>query len=66
MNDELKAAVIAANCARAQIRALGMLAENQQRGLMGQPYAYTEEAFNKVIEEEGIGYNDVMKFALDR
>jgi hypothetical protein len=59
--DEIKAARINASCATAMIRAMGMQAENQQRERQGLALAYDEEAFIRVINEEGIGWNDVHK-----
>ena len=47
------------NCraATALIRAMGMAAENQHRVQCGKSIAYGEEAFEKVIVEEGVHWN---------
>lgn len=47
--------------ARAIIRALGMQAENMQREILGYSMAYDEDAFLSLINEECIGYNDILK-----
>ena len=60
MDDAIKAAMINARCAAAMIRAMGMQAENQNRSHRGENVAYWEDDFNRVIEEEGVGHNDVM------
>lgn len=53
--------VIAQGCiARAMIRAMGMQAENQQRVANGEAPAYVEEHFQKVIDEECAGWNDII------
>ena len=54
------AANIMARCARTQGRIVGMQAENEYRNLRGEAQAYPEEAFLKVIEEEGVGQNSVI------
>ena len=59
MTEEQKAAVINARCATALIRSLGMQAENEQRKYRNEAMAYVEADFTKVIEEEGIGHNDI-------
>ena len=60
MSNEIKAATISARCVIATIRALGMQAENKQREYLGQSMAYTEDAFVKVIEEEGLHWNAIV------
>jgi hypothetical protein len=47
--------------ARAQIRAMGMVAENAMRERRGESPAYTEDSFLLVIFEEGIGYNAAIR-----
>ena len=59
MTSEEKAAVINARCATALIRAMGMQAENQDRLSKGYSIAYTENAFENVIVEEGTSWNDI-------
>lgn len=44
----------------AMIRAMGMQAENMQRFLDGNSIAYTEEAFNNLIDEYGLHYNNIV------
>ena len=59
MGDELKLAKVMAACTTALIRAVGMHSENQDRLANGHTIAYDESAFLKVIEEEGISWNQV-------
>jgi hypothetical protein len=59
MTEEQKAAAVNARVACAMIRAMGMQAENAARILRGEPIAYTEEAFDRVIIEEGIHGNAI-------
>ena len=49
-----------AGCTRASIRTMAMQSRNMECMIKHKPMAYTEEDFLKVIEEEGIGYNDVI------
>lgn len=44
----------------ALIEAMGMMSENIERANRGESLAYTEEAFNKVVMNNGIDYNSVM------
>lgn len=44
----------------AVIEAMGMMSENIERANRGESLAYTEEAFNKVVMNNGIDYNSVM------
>lgn len=53
------AAYVTAQAACAMIEAMGMVAENQQRQHRGESMAYTEHAFNKLIEKYGIHHNAV-------
>lgn len=60
-NDEImKAAQLIANSSAALIEAMGMMSENIERANRGESLAYTEEAFNKVVMNNGIDYNSVM------
>ena len=60
-NDEImKAAQLIANSSAALIEAMGMMSENIERANRGESLAYTEETFNKVVEDNGIDYNSVM------
>ena len=45
---------------QALIEAMGMMAENQQRIHRGESLAYTEKAFQVVIEKYGICHNGVL------
>ncbi len=59
MNENV--AIVNASVARAMIRAMGMQAENKQREVTGNSMAYTEQAFNDIIIEEGIDWNTVCR-----
>lgn len=60
-NDEImKAAQLIANSSAALIEAMGMMSENIERANRGESLAYTEEAFNKVVTDNGIDYNSVI------
>ncbi len=62
MNDNkiMEAAKLIANSSAALIEAMGMMSENIERANRGESLAYTEEAFNKVVMNNGIDYNSVM------
>lgn len=62
MDDDriMKAAQLIANSSAALIEAMGMMSENIERANRGESLAYTEEAFNKVVMNNGIDYNSVM------
>ena len=55
-----EAAKLIANSSAALIEAMGMMSENIERANRGESLAYTEEAFNKVVMNNGIDYNSVM------
>lgn len=60
-NDEImKAAQLIAKSSAALIEAMGMMSENIERANRGESLAYTEETFNKVVEDNGIDYNSVI------
>lgn len=59
MSPEEKAAVINARAATALIRAMGMQAQNLVKQQMGDVIPYREDAFIKVIEEEGVHWNSI-------
>lgn len=44
----------------ALVKALGMVAENQDRLQKGQSIAYTESSFDKLIDEYGVHHNAVL------
>jgi hypothetical protein len=58
---ERRTAILMAAICRANIRAIGMQAENMQRAHQGEAMAYPEQAFRALIDEEGLGWNDVME-----
>ena len=59
-NKIMEAAKLIANSSAALIEAMGMMSENIERANRGESLAYTEEAFNKVVRDNGIDYNSVM------
>ena len=59
-NKIIEAAKLIANSSAALIEAMGMMSENIERANRGESLAYTEEAFNKVIRDNGIDYNSVI------
>lgn len=42
-------------------RAIGMMSENIERANRGESLAYTEDQFMKLIQDNGITYNDVIQ-----
>ena len=60
-NKIMEAAKLIANSSAALIEAMGMMSENIERANRGESLAYTEEAFNKVVMNNGIDYNSVMR-----
>lgn len=63
MSDDeiMKAAQLIANSSAALIEAMGMMSENIERANKGESLAYTEDHFMKVIQNNGITYNDVIQ-----
>lgn len=59
-NKIMEAARLIANSSAALIEAMGMMSENIERANRGESLAYTEEAFNKMVMNNGIDYNSVM------
>ena len=59
-NKIMEAAKLIASSSAALIEAMGMMSENIERANRGESLAYTEEAFNKVVMNNGIDYNSVM------
>lgn len=59
-NKIMEAAKLIANSSAALTEAMGMMSENIERANRGESLAYTEEAFNKVVMNNGIDYNSVM------
>lgn len=62
MTDETRATEMNARVARATIRAMGMQAENLNRCHRGESIAFVEDDFANVINEEGIGHNQVVSW----
>ncbi len=60
MTTEQQVAALNARVACALIEMHGMVAENAQRAIEDKSMAYTEEAFYRIIERNGLGYNTVM------
>ena len=56
-NKIMEAAKLIANSSAALIEAMRMMSENIERANRGESLAYTEEAFNKVVMNNGIDYN---------
>lgn len=63
MDDDriMKAAQLIANSSAALIQAMGMMSENIERDNRGESLAYTEDSFMKLIQDNGITYNDVIQ-----
>ena len=63
MSDDeiMKAAQLIVNSSAALIEAMGMMSENIERANKGESLAYTEDHFMKVIQDNGITYNDVIQ-----
>lgn len=59
-NKIIEAAKLIANSSAALIEAMWMMSENIERANRGESLAYTEEAFNKVVRDNGIDYNSVI------
>lgn len=59
-NKIIEAAKLIANSSAALIEAMGIMSENIERANRGESLAYTEEAFNKVIKDNGIDNNSVI------
>lgn len=57
----MKAAQLIANSSAALIEAMGMISENIERANRGESLAYTEDHFMKLIQDNGITYNDVIQ-----
>jgi len=58
--NEQKIIEVNARCTRAIIRAIGMLAENQRKTHQGYSVSYFEKDFLNLIDNEGIGHNQVI------
>lgn len=52
---------VIANSSAALIQAIGMMSENIERANRGESLAYTEDSFMKLIQDNGITYNDVIQ-----
>lgn len=60
-NKIMEAAKLIANSSAALIQAMGMMSENIERANRGESLAYTEDQFMKLIQDNGITYNDVIQ-----
>ena len=60
-NKIMEAAQLIANSSAALIQAMGMMSENIERANRGESLAYTEDSFMKLIQDNGITYNDVIQ-----
>ena len=61
-NRIMEAAKLIANSSAALIQAIGMMSENIERANRGESLAYTEDQFMKLIQDNGITYNDVIQW----
>ena len=66
MSPEEKAGVLMCRAAEAVVEALGMFSLNQHRLSRGETIAYDDDAFQKVIAEKGISWNDVHTVLFER
>lgn len=62
MDQTARAAVIMAASARLNARALGMQAQNAIAQRVGNPIPYGQADFVSLIEQEGLGYNMVIRY----
>lgn len=53
-------AMVIGNAAGGLIEALGMVAANQERLANGHTIAYDERTFHNLIDQRGLGYNDLI------
>lgn len=60
MTRSQSSAYINSQAIAAQIEAMGMQAENDQRKAIGASMAYTEQDFIDLIDKYGIGHNSVV------
>ena len=60
-NKIIEAAKLIANSSAVLIEAMGMMSENIERANRGESLAYTEDHFMKLIQDNGITYNDVIQ-----
>lgn len=57
----MEAAKLIANSSAALIEAMGMMSENIERVNRGKSLAYTEDQFMRLIQDNGITYNNVIQ-----
>lgn len=57
----MEAAKLIANSSAALIEAMGMMSENIERANRGKSLAYTEDQFMRLIQDNGITYNNVIQ-----
>ena len=60
-NKIMEAAQLIVNSSAALIEAMGMMSDNIERVKRGESLAYTEDQFMKLIQDNGITYNDVIQ-----
>jgi len=60
MNKEQSAAFLISQSVAAMIEAMGMHAENQFDQTVNRNPSYTTMDFRKIIEERGLGHNDLV------
>lgn len=60
-NKIMEAAQLIVNSSAALIEAMGMMSDNIERVKRGESLAYTEDSFMKLIQDNGITYNDVIQ-----
>jgi hypothetical protein len=60
-NKIIEAAKLITNSSAALIEAMGMMSENIERANRGESLAYTEDQFMRLIQDNGITYNDVIQ-----
>lgn len=60
MDNEQRCVYVSGMIANAQIKAMGMMAENQYLQSIGSLPKYREEDFNKLIDDTGIYHNSLI------
>lgn len=65
MDMAARTSYINAMVANAMIKAMGMQAENTDRANRGLTVAYNDETFFNLIDEHGIGHNNVIQYLRD-
>lgn len=60
-NKIMEAAQLIANSSAALIEAMGMMSDNIERANRGESLAYTKDSFMKLIQDNRITYDDVIR-----